>query len=71
MDIILTKGDDRCGTTMDLLNKTYEKVKYGEVKTKGGVRGEKNDDDTLREASTLRSGSQRSGSRPGTTDSGF
>lgn len=27
MDIVLTKGDDRCGTTMELLNATYEKIK--------------------------------------------
>lgn len=27
MDIVLTKGDDRCGTTMELLNSTYEKLK--------------------------------------------
>ena len=33
MDIILTKGDDRCGTTKDLLNKTYEKLVLGKRKT--------------------------------------
>ena len=36
MDIILTKGDDRCGTTMDLLNKTYEKLVLGKRKTANG-----------------------------------
>ena len=36
MDIILTKGDARCGTTMDLLNTTYEKLKFGGKKGAGG-----------------------------------
>ncbi len=74
MDIILTKGDDRCGTTMDVLNTTYEKLKFGQVRSKVREKavpsGEEMDGPV--QAGTvstgLRSGSQAS-EWPGTTDS--